>query len=93
MRGNRMQDTRRSRGEQVLASLVIAALLLLMSVSSSSSAASPIPTTTGERVRASSAAHRNFHCSPGVTPALAELQRYGTGAQVTLAELQRYGAL
>lgn len=87
-----MQDTRRSRGKQVFASLVSAALLLLMSVSSSSNAASPIPTATGERVHASSAAHRNFHCgSSDLTPTLAELQRYGVGARVTLAELQRYG--
>jgi len=88
---NRMQDTRR-RGKQVFASLVIAALLLLMNGKSSSNAASPIPTTMGERVRVSSAAHRNFHCSSSdLTPTLAEVQRYGVGARVTLAELQRYG--
>ncbi|HSW92699.1 MAG TPA: hypothetical protein VLH14_02310 [Patescibacteria group bacterium] len=85
-----MQDSRRRAGS-VLVSLVTTATLLLMGVSSSS-AVSPTP-TSGERVSASNAAHRNFRCGSGMTPTLAEIQRYGGRARVTLAELQRYGAL
>jgi hypothetical protein len=84
-----MHDTRRSRGGQVIVSLVTAVLLLLMGLSSSS-AASPTP-GTGERVRATSATSRNFHCSFSMAPTLAALQRYGARERVTLVELQRYG--
>jgi len=60
--------------------------------SSPSGAVSPTP-ISGERVPASDAAHRNFHCGSDTPPTLAEIQRYGGRARVTLAELQRYGAL
>jgi len=85
-----MQDTRRSRGRQVFASLVTVALLPLMGFSPSG-AVSPTP-ISGERVSASDAAHRNFRCGSGEPPTLAEIQRYGGRVRVTLAELQRYGA-
>lgn len=84
-----MHDTRRSRGGQVIVSLVTAVLLLLMGVSPSS-AVSPTP-GTGERMRATSATSRNFHCNSSMEPTLAELQRYGSRERVTLVELQRYG--